>query len=86
MSRLEDMTRLDVLSQALMADLKSAVEDRIVAGMVEEFKTRARELVKKELESVTVAGVSRALDVMKMREQFDVRINFGGDDVVSHTL
>ncbi|KKL61437.1 hypothetical protein LCGC14_2195290 [marine sediment metagenome] len=86
MSRLVDRTRMDVLSQALMSELKVRVQENVIDKMVADFKEQATALVKKELENVTLAGVESALSVLKMREELEVRINYGGGDVFSRNV
>lgn len=86
MSRVTVDSRMDFIADSLMRDLKQTVEDRIVKGLVEDFQNKAKQVVRDELEKVTIEGLSRGLNVMKMREELEIKINFGDNDVVSHTI
>lgn len=86
MSRITDRTNMDLISRAVVADLKAVVAKNIVDKMVEDFKEQATTLVRDEMEKVTIEGIQQTMDMLRMRQMLEVRINFGGDDVVSHTI
>ncbi|MEI8640648.1 hypothetical protein P4S68_04165 [Pseudoalteromonas sp. Hal099] len=72
MATLDRYNVAKITEEALLATLKESVINNIVDRMVIEFKERAKEEVKKEVEKLSIDGVETFRDLAKMRDEVKV--------------
>ena len=72
MATLDKFNVIKITEDALLATLKENVIDNIVDSMVVDFKLRAKEVVKNEVERLSIEGVTTFRDLAKMRDEVKV--------------
>lgn len=78
-SHIEMNTAMKLMKEGLEGRVSQQIEDEIVAKMLAEFETKAREIVRAETEKVTVESVQAFVDHMRLGEEIQVLMKWDGE-------
>lgn len=78
MATLDRYNVAKITEEALLATLKESVINNIVDRMVIEFKERAKEEVKREVEKLSINKVETFRDLLRMRDEVKVYCEWKG--------
>lgn len=69
-----------LLQEALLRDLKPALEKRILNNMIEEFKEKAKPVISEAVSNLAVDKVEHYRDLAKIEEQVSVYLRWRDDE------
>ena len=78
MANLDGYNLISLAEENLMAVLSVKLEENLVNRLVDDFRSRAEEIVHKEVKHLSVKGVETFRDLTKMRDEVTVYCEWEG--------
>lgn len=86
MPRVIDPDISDIMFKGMLEDIRERVAEDLENKLVEDFRIKAKELVREATAGLTFKAVERMRSALHMREELYVQVDMGGENVVTKTV
>ncbi len=72
----DPLNALSLMEEALKGEIRRAIADRITDDLVAEFREKVEPIVRQQAERVTLSGITRFKDMVRLRDELRVYLKW----------